>query len=71
MARSQAETFAWATLHGAVGEACAARRDSREHHRALLEDLRKEPRADWPAFTAMFKASAEAARAARAMQQGR
>lgn len=66
MARSQAETLAWATLHGAVGEACAARRDSREHHRALLADLRDEPATSWPAWAEMFRAMAAAARLGRA-----
>ncbi|MEY5098672.1 MAG: hypothetical protein RJA36_1391 [Pseudomonadota bacterium] len=71
MAKTQADTLAWAQLHGAVGESCAAWQDSREHHRALLADLRTEPREDWPWFTAMFKASAAAARAARQTNLGR
>lgn len=65
MARSHADTLAWTALHGAVGEACAARRDSREHHRALLADLRDEPPSTWPAWAEMFRAMAAAARQAR------
>jgi len=71
VARSQANTLAWTELHGAVAESCAAWQDSREHHRALLEDLRREPRADWPWFAAMFKASAARAVAARQTNLGK
>lgn len=71
MARPQAETLAWAQLHGAVAESCAAWQDSREHHRALLEDLRAEPASSWPEWAALFRASAEQARAGRATKLGR
>lgn len=65
MARSHAETLAWTCLHGAVAEACAARRDSSEHHRALLADLRDEPPSTWRELADMFRAMAAAARQAR------
>lgn len=66
MARRHADTLAWTTLHGAVGAACAARRDSREHHRALLDDLRQEPPASWPEWTRLFEALAAEHKQARA-----